>query len=53
VGLITFAVAAARRLAHLRGRESPGAAARAQAERRREDEARSKERRRKVSGGEG
>jgi hypothetical protein len=51
VGLITFAVAAARRLVHLRERDAPGAAARARAEARRRDEARSKERRRKVSGG--
>jgi hypothetical protein len=52
VGLIAFAVAAARRLAHVREPE-PGAAARKRAELRRADEARTKERRRKrkVSGG--
>lgn len=49
MGLIAFAVAAARRLSQLRERDTSGAAARARAEARRADEARAKERRRKLS----
>jgi hypothetical protein len=48
MGLIAFAVAAARRLAQMRERDS-GAAARERAERRHADEAKARERRRKLS----
>jgi hypothetical protein len=48
VGLIAFTVAAARRLAQLPKRD-PGAAVRERAKRRHADEAKARERRRKVS----
>ncbi|HEY3182496.1 MAG TPA: hypothetical protein VGJ77_06665 [Gaiellaceae bacterium] len=50
MGLIAFAVAAARRLSELRKHErDPGAAVRERAKRRHADEAKARERRRKPS----